>query len=66
VTDATGLAGSYDVELSWNPDFTATGPESPPELRVALRQQLGLDLKPKKAPLNMLVVDRIDKTPSEN
>ena len=66
VNDVTGLSGSYDVELSWNPDFAAAGPDSPPELAKALQEQLGLDLKPKKAPLDMLVIDRMDKTPSGN
>lgn len=66
VNDMTGLTGNYDVELSWNPDFAATGPDSPPELSKALQEQLGLDLKPKKAPLDILVVDRMDKTPSAN
>jgi uncharacterized protein (TIGR03435 family) len=66
VSDATGLPGDYDVELSWNPDFAAAGPDSPPELAKALQEQLGLDLKPKKAPLDMLVVDRMDKIPSAN
>ncbi len=66
VNDMTGLTGNYDVELSWNPDFAAAGPDSPPELSKALQEQLGLDLKPKKAMLEMLVVDRMDKTPSGN
>jgi uncharacterized protein (TIGR03435 family) len=66
VNDVTGLTGNYDVELSWNPDFAVAGPDSPPELSKALQEQLGLELKPKKAPLDMLVVDRIDKTPSGN
>jgi len=66
VTDATGLTGNYDVELSWNPDFAAGSIESPPELRAALQEQLGLDLELKKAPLDTLVVDRMDKTPVEN
>ena len=66
VNDVTGLTGNYDVELSWNPDFAVAGPDSPPELSKALQEQLGLDLKPKKALLDMLVVDRMDKTPSGN
>jgi uncharacterized protein (TIGR03435 family) len=66
VNDVTGLTGNYDVELSWNPDFAAAGPDSPPELSKALQEQLGLELKSKKAPLDMLVVDRMDETPSGN
>jgi uncharacterized protein (TIGR03435 family) len=66
VNDVTGLTGNYDVELSWNPDFAAAGPDSPPELSKALQEQRGLDLKPKKALPDMLVVDRMDKAPSGN
>ena len=52
----------------WTPltFFAAAGPDSPPELSKALQEQLGLDLKPKKAPLDMLVVDRMDREPSGN
>jgi uncharacterized protein (TIGR03435 family) len=66
VNDATGLTGDYDVELSWRPDLATAGPDSPPDLRTAIHEQLGLELKPKKAPLEMIVVDRMEKTPSGN
>jgi uncharacterized protein (TIGR03435 family) len=37
--------------------------EPPPPLIVALDEQLGLKLKPKKAPLDVLVIDRAEKMP---
>lgn len=40
-------------------------PSGPP-LAIALQQQLGLRLEPKKLPLEMVVVDHMEKVPSEN
>ena len=40
--------------------------DSAPTLFTALQEQLGLKLDPKKAPLEMLVIDHIEKTPTEN
>lgn len=41
-------------------------PVSGPPLLIALQQQLGLRLEPKKLPLEMVVVDHVEKVPSEN
>lgn len=40
--------------------------EDGPPLPVALQQQLGLRLEPKKLPVDMLVIDRAEKVPTEN
>lgn len=37
--------------------------EPPPPLMVALSEQLGLKLKPKKAPLDVLVIDEAQRMP---
>lgn len=41
------------------------GPRGP-TLQQALRDQLGLKIESKKGPIDMLVIDHIEKTPSEN
>ena len=63
VLDKTGLAGSYDFKLAW----TGESNENPayPPLLTALQEQLGLKLESQKAPVEILVIDRIEK-PSEN
>jgi uncharacterized protein (TIGR03435 family) len=63
VVDRTGLTGAYDFTLEWAPDEK---PDSPaPSLVTALREQLGLRLESLKSPVEVLVIDSIDR-PSEN
>lgn len=68
VVDRTGLEGPYEIELEWTPDTVATpGAEAPgPSIFTAIQEQLGLRLSAGKAPVRLLVVDHIDKTPTDN
>ena len=63
VVNETGLKGAYDFTLTWASD-QAPDAQSPP-LVTALREQLGLRLEPGKRPVEVLVIDRIDR-PSAN
>jgi uncharacterized protein (TIGR03435 family) len=68
VVDGTGLKGRYDFVLSWVTQETpaaATDPDGP-DLPSAVQLQLGLKLEEKKRPIQMLVVDHIEKVPTEN
>jgi uncharacterized protein (TIGR03435 family) len=40
--------------------------ESGPNILTAVQEQLGLKLEPKKTPIDMLIIDRADKVPTEN
>jgi uncharacterized protein (TIGR03435 family) len=68
VIDATGLGGKYDLLLYWfdtsapNAQADATGPT----IFSALQEQLGLKLDSSKGRIEVLVVDQISKTPTEN
>jgi uncharacterized protein (TIGR03435 family) len=66
VIDQTGLSGLYDFTLHWNwtPAGTETG-DNTAEFREALKAQLGLELKPSRAPMSFLIVDHVER-PSEN
>ncbi len=77
VVDQTGLEGRWDFLLKWTADesqFTALGykiqppldnPNAPPPLFTAIQEQLGLKLEPVKAPVDVLVVDHVER-PTEN
>jgi uncharacterized protein (TIGR03435 family) len=60
VDDATGLKGKYDFTMHWADD------DAGPTLIYALAEQLGLRLESKKGIIEILVVDHIEKTPTEN
>lgn len=81
VVDQTGLKDRYDIDLTFMPDNMRMrgGPGAPGQgadggvdahtERVTLFQavqDLGLRLEPRKAPLQMLIVDHIEKAPTEN
>lgn len=63
VIDKTGLTGNYDVKLEWSPDLsTDTNSAS---IFTALQDQLGLRLESGKGPVEIIVIDTIEK-PTEN
>jgi uncharacterized protein (TIGR03435 family) len=64
VIDKTGLTGTYDFKLWYAP---VGDPSSDlPDFFTALQEQLGLKLESKKVPVEFLVVDHVDKIPTEN
>jgi uncharacterized protein (TIGR03435 family) len=55
VLDRTGLEGRYDFELQW----------SDVSIFTALQEQLGLKLEPTKGPVDVVVIDHVER-PTEN
>jgi uncharacterized protein (TIGR03435 family) len=70
VVDATGLTGRYDIKLSWSPqaDKLQADKEAPEgqSMLEALESQLGLKLRQGKANVEVLVVEHIEKVPTDN
>jgi uncharacterized protein (TIGR03435 family) len=66
VLDKTQLTGNYDYKLTWTPELGAPRNDSVTlSIFTALQEQLGLRLDPQKAPIEILVIDHVEK-PSEN
>ena len=71
VIDRTGLTGNYDFVMNWTPDLAPTPQDNGapatnfPSLFTAIQEQLGLKLEPARGPVNMLVIDHVEK-PSVN
>jgi uncharacterized protein (TIGR03435 family) len=73
VSDQTGLMGKYDITLSWSSGggidrrADADGVADPGvSMEAAVQQQLGLRLVSKKGPVDIIVVDRVERNPAEN
>lgn len=65
VWDRTGLSGSYSFVFRYARGLSADDATDEPFLATALRENLGLELKKQKGPLETLVIDYIG-APSEN
>lgn len=74
VLDKTGLKDHYDFVLQWTPDENQTPPLRPsatatdpngPSIFTALQEQLGLRLESSRGPVEVLVIDHVEK-PSTN
>ncbi len=59
VIDKTGLTGPYDLELEFTPDQSADNVG--PSLFTAIQEQLGLRLDSQRAPVEVLVIDKLEK-----
>jgi uncharacterized protein (TIGR03435 family) len=65
VVDATGLTGKYDFDVWWSVDLDTQSATGAPTPEAAIRS-LGLKIEPRKEPVEFLVVDHAEKTPTEN
>ncbi len=81
VIDKTGLKGLYDIKLQWTPEMgqgigpvgalpPGVNPPPPPDpsgpsIFTAIQEQLGLKLESTKGPVEVLVIDSVQK-PAED
>ena len=72
VIDRTGLKGTFDIDLTFTPERMPQGPPPPgappltidpngPSLFTALQEQLGLKLESERAPVEVLVIDHVER-----
>ena len=74
VIDRTGLQGSFDIDLTFTLDGVPNAPPPPPgapalpsvdpngpSLFTALQEQLGLKLESERAPVEVLVIDHVER-----
>jgi uncharacterized protein (TIGR03435 family) len=68
ITDATGLKAKYDFTLNYimETDGPPAADVTGPNIFRALQEQLGLKLEPKKGSVEVLVIDHIEKIPTDN
>jgi uncharacterized protein (TIGR03435 family) len=72
IQDKTGLDGKFDFRLEFAPQppgaLEAAPPvdDAAPNLVTAVQQQLGLRLNSSKVGVEVLVIDRADRVPTEN
>jgi len=78
VVDKTGITRRFDIHLEFSPDEATPGLRGPlgdtpaaasdptgPVILAAIQEQLGLKLMPTKGPIELLVIDHVEK-PSGN
>jgi uncharacterized protein (TIGR03435 family) len=64
VVDRTGLTGPFDIELHWSDTTLSANSASTadaPSFFVALQEQLGLKLRPARGPVEVLVIDAVER-----
>jgi uncharacterized protein (TIGR03435 family) len=70
VVDRTELSGLFDFELKWTPDTIPQVPPDAPPLNIdpngpsiftALKEQLGLRLESTHGPVDVAVIDRVER-----
>ena len=74
IVDKTGLTGRYDIDLTFTPEQpipagVLPGPPADPNgpsIYTALREQLGLKLEAQRDLEEVLVIDHVERQPSEN
>ncbi len=68
VADSTGLKGAWDFDLKWSSRivFDLLGGADAITLPDAVDKQLGLKLEEQKIPTPVIVVDQVNKKPTDN
>ena len=62
VSDMTGIVGAVQFKLDWEPESEAQAPS----IFTAVQEQLGLKLEAQRQQVEVLVIDHVEKVPTEN
>jgi uncharacterized protein (TIGR03435 family) len=66
VVDQTGYTGRFNINFDFSAgDTVAPSPDAPPSIFDALQEHTGLRLQPERGPVEVLVIDHVEK-PSMN
>ena len=74
VVDETGIEGLYDFSLTFAPEtdagfprgFQGNGASDPAPSLAEVVKKYGLRVETRKAPIEMCIITRIERTPTEN
>jgi uncharacterized protein (TIGR03435 family) len=66
VVDLTGLKGTYDFSLHWITAGEANQGVPGPTMFDAVQQQLGLKLERRRQAVDIMVIDKLERIPTEN
>ena len=66
IVNQTGLNGEFDFTIDLTPDEGRPNPVDPTLLLTAMREQLGLAVKSQKVPVDILVIDSVEKVVAGN
>lgn len=64
ILDKTNLTGTYNIDLKFAPDGDTAS--TLPSIFTAIQEQLGLKLESQKVPFETLVIDHVDRAPTQN
>jgi uncharacterized protein (TIGR03435 family) len=62
--DMTGIKGVFNIAMEYSPDPGTD--DSGPSIVTGLREQLGLKIEGRMVPVDILVKDHVEKTPTDN
>jgi len=66
VIDETGIRGAYDIDIAWDPASDPDTPSGTASVFTILRESMGLRLEARKMPVETIVIDHIERLPTEN
>jgi uncharacterized protein (TIGR03435 family) len=68
VVNSTGYTGFFDFSLRWRPEgaVSSSSDSEAPSIFTAVREQLGFRLEPRRTPVDVVVIDAVQLSPTAN